>query len=272
MTERRIARVVIAGDAVGEYEASVETAAQLARWLDAALHGIFVEDEALLNLTGIPSAPHVGPSGESFAAIDERAVLHQFAAHAARMGAAIEKAARAQKVIWSFDVVRGQPSASIFDIGDQDLLVIEEESRPFTGGARLPSRLMAGALESDKSVLLLRGRKGAIRGMVALVQSPAARAAPLIMRATRLASASKQSLTLFLKTETEDDATILGSVRSVSDELAKRCDIARPNETTVANIATGGRLLVVDADPAINSTEALKALVATTRANILFLR
>ena len=271
MTERRIARVVIAVDAVGEYQASVETAAQLASWLDAALHGVFIEDEALLKLTGIPSVRHVGPSGESFAAIDERAVLHQFAANAARMRAAIEKAARAQEVGWSFDVVRGQPSASIFDIGDEDLLVIEEESRPFAGGARFPSRLMTLALESDKPILLLRST-AATRGMVALVQSSAARAAPLIIRATRLANASKQSLTLFLTKGAEDEATIMRSVRSVSDELAERCHIARPNQNTVANIAAKGRLLVVDADPAINSTNALKALVATTRANILFLR
>lgn len=272
MTERRIARVVIACDAVGEYRASIETAAQLAAWLEAALHGVFIEDEALLNLTAIPSVRHIGSTGESFAAIDEHAILHQFAAHADRMRRTIEQAARAQEILWSFDIVRGRPNASTLHIGGEDLLVIEAESRPFAGGARLASRLMTNALESEKPILLLRGRADATHGIIALVQTSAARAAPLIMRAARLASASNQSLTLFLTKDAGDERTSIDVVRSVSQELAEHCRIERPNRNTLANIATAGRLLVVDADLAINSTTALKDLVAATRANILLLR
>jgi len=272
MTERRIARVVIASDSVGECEDTIETAAQIATWLDAALHGVFIEDEALLNMTAIPAVRHVGPTGEIFTTVDERVVQHQFAAQAARMRRAIEKAARAQELVWSFDTVRGRPSASILHMDRQDLLVIEAESRPFTGGTRFASRLMATALESEKPTLVLRNSTDAPNGIIALVQTTPALAAPLIIRAARLASASNQSLTLFLTQDTDDERTIVDLVGSVSRELANRCYIERSNRNTLANIATAGRLLVVEADPAINSAATLRNLLETVRADILFLR
>jgi len=40
----------------------------------------------------------------------------------------------------------------------------------------------------------------------------------------------------------------------------------------LASTAAAGRLLVVDADPAINDAAALRNLLATTQADILFLR
>jgi hypothetical protein len=272
MTERRIARVVIASDSVGGYEDTIATAAQIATWLDAALHGVFIEDEALLNLTAIPAVRHVGPTGEIFTAVDERVVLHQFAAHAARMRRAIEKAARAQEIVWSFDTVRGRPSASILHMSGQDLLVIEAESRPFTGGTRFASRLMATALESEKPTLVLRNSTRPTNGVVAMVQSTLALAAPLIIHAARLASASNQSLTLLLTKDTDDERAFIDLVGSVSQELANRCYIERSNQNALANIATAGRLLIVEADPAINSAATLRDLLVTIRADILFLR
>lgn len=272
MTERRISRVVIACDAVSANEASIEIAAQLATWLDAALRGIFIEDEALLNLTAIPAVRHIGAGGESFAAVDEPTLLHQFAAHAARMRAAIEAAARTQELAWSFDVVRGIPSTSILDMRDQDLLVIEAESRPFVSGARLASRLLAAALESERPILLLRNGGRAVSGIIALVQGSAARAASLITSAARLASASDRALTLFLTNAGCDERAVIDCVCSISQELAARSNIERPNRNTLANVAAAGRLLVIDADPTINDAASLRALLATTRADILFLR
>src|SRR6185437_16144789 len=105
-------QVVVACDVVVENQACVETAARLADWLDATLRGIFVEDEALLHLTAIPPVRYVGPTGESFAAMDERSVLHQFESHAARMRAVLEAAARAGA--W-LDLRRGSRTAEYGD-------------------------------------------------------------------------------------------------------------------------------------------------------------
>jgi hypothetical protein len=272
MTEHRIAQVVVACDAVGENQASIEAAAQLADWLHAALRGIFVEDEALLHLTAIPPVRYVGSTGESFSAIDERTVLRQFEAHAARMRAVLEAAARARELGWTFDVVRGQPNMAILNTGDQDLLVIEMQSRPFAGSARLASRLLTAALQSERPVLLLRSGAGATHDIICLVQGTGESAARLVVFAVQLASAGKRALTLFLASNAIDERAALELVRSVSPELAERCHIERPNRNTLANAAAAGRLMIVDAAPATNDDAALKDLLATTQADILFLR
>lgn len=272
MTEHRIAQVVVACDAVGENQASIEAAARLADWLHAALRGIFVEDEALLHLTAIPPVRYVGSTGESFAAIDERTVLHQFEAHAARMRAVLEAAARARELGWTFDVVRGQPNMAILNTSDEDLLVIEMQSRPFAGSARLASRLLTAAVQSERPILLLRSGAGATHDIICLIQGTGESAARLVVFATRLASAGKRSLTLFLASNAINERAALELVRSVSPELAERCRIERPNRHTLANTAAAGRLMIVDADPTINDAAALRNLLATTQADILFLR
>jgi hypothetical protein len=272
MTKLPINRVVIACDSVGENRSSIEAAARLANWFEAALHGIFLEDEALLHLSAIPSVRHIGPGGENFGAITERTVLHQFEAYAGRMRATVETAARTRELDWSFDVVRGAPDLAILDMRERDLLVIEAESRAFAGGTRLASRLLAPALQSTNPILLLRSRRAATHDVVTLMQSTGLAAAQFIANAARLAQAGNRSLTLFLAKNVCEEPTALNIVRSFSPELARRCFIVQANQSTLGNIATEGRLLIVRADPATNVVATLKDLLASTRADILFLR
>lgn len=272
MTERTIARVVIACDPVGENAAGIAVAARLAASLDAALRGVFVEDEALLNVAAMPFTRHIGAGGESFGSIDERAVLQQFAAHAARLRTMMETAARAQSIGWTFDVVRGPSTIATLDIGDEDLLVIEAETRPFAGALRFASPWLAAALETRHPILLLRGGAQALPDIVALVQTAGAAAARLIATAARLAVGGR-TLTLLLADGFGQSAA-LDIVASGSPQLAARCHVARigGSRRAIEQNATAGRLLIVDADPSINDVAALKEILAMTRADILFLR
>lgn len=273
MTERSFARVVIACDPVGENISSIAAAARLAAWLDAALRSVFVEDEALLHLAAIPFTRHIGSGGESFGSIDERAVLHQFAAHAARLRAMTEAAARAQSIGWTFDVVRGPSTIATLDIGDEDLLVIEAETRPFAGTLRFDSRWLAAALETHHPILLLRDGADAAYDIVALVQTASPAAGRLIATAARLALGGARPLTLLLADGLAETAA-RDIVESISPSLAQRCHVERiaGSERGIEQIATAGRLLILDADPSVNDTAALRELLATTRADILFLR
>jgi type IV pilus biogenesis protein CpaD/CtpE len=161
---------------------------------------------------------------------------------------------------------------AILNTSDEDLLVIEMQSRPFAGSARLASRLLTAAVQSERPILLLRSGAGATHDIICLIQGTGESAARLVVFATRLASAGKRSLTLFLASNAINERTALELVRSVSPELAERCRIERPNRHTLANTAAAGRLMIVDADPTINDAAALRNLLATTQADILFLR
>lgn len=273
MGEFIVARVVIACDAVGENRSGIEMAARLAAWWNTELHGIFVQDESLLRISALPFARHIGPSGEVSRDFDEASLIHQFEAHAARARGALEAAAQEHAVGWTFDVVRGQPTLTTLSLGDQDLLVIEASSRPFAGEFRLDSRWLAQAYDAQRPILLVRNSGQKRDGVVALVQEPQQSAERTIAAATRLADASDRRLTLLLVGTTRTEAEALDCVRRVSEKVAARCRIEPLSTSASLERAAGdGSVLVVDADPAVNDTAALKELAAHSRADVLFLR
>lgn len=274
MTERMITRVVIACDPVGENRSSIIAAANLAAGLNVALHGVFVEDETLLHLADMPFARHTGAGGEIFASIDARALQRQFEAHAARIRAALAAAADAQAVAWSFGVVRGPSTVATLDIGNEDLLVIEAESRPFAGALRFDSRWLAAAFETARPTLLIRSATDAPRDIVALVQKAGPSAENLIATAAKLAASGERMLTVLLAKDAPNGETVQEIVRNASGKRAVRCRIERlaDGSPTLTDAATRGRLLIVDADPAVNDTAALRQILAATRADVLFLR
>jgi hypothetical protein len=274
MTDSVIARVVIACDAVCENLAGIDVAAQVASALNAALRGVFVQDEALLNWAGLPFARPVSAAGEASSLSAESDLLHAFEAHAARVRAALEAAAQARALGWSFDVVRGQASLSTLSIGERDLLVIEASSRPFAGSFRLESRWLAEVLAAPRPVLLVRSPRVGHDGVVALIQAAGASAERVIATAAALALAGDRRLTILLAGAAPEAGAVLDHLRSTAPALAPRCRIERVSldETARAELAGPGAILVVDANPAVNDAAALKQLVARTGADILFLR
>lgn len=274
MSEFIVSRVVIACDAVGENRSGIEMAARLASWWHAALHGVFVQDESLLCLAALPFARHVGSAGQVSDDCDEGTTLQQFQAHADRARAALATAAHEHAVGWSFDVVRGHARLATLALGDQDLLVIEAASRPFTGEFRLDSRWLAEIYEAQQPVLLVRSSDKRKDGVVALLQSPGPSAEQVIDAAARLASASNRRLTVVIAGTGIGDAQCRERVRLVSDKVAAHCRIERLSAAgaPLETLAGEGSVLVVDSDPAVNDATALKELAARTRADILFLR
>lgn len=274
MTDFVISRVVIACDSVSESASSIEAAAKFAAWWNVALRAVFVQDEALLHLAALPFARHVSLGGAASEAFNEDMILHQFEAHAARLRAALEAAAHAHQIGWSFEVVRGQPSFTTLSVGDQDLLVIEAASRPFAGEFRLDSRLMASALAAHRPILLVRNAGQRKDGVVALVQKSGPSADRTIATALRLAQAGERRLVVLLAAEDVDAAKILQAIRAVSEKVASRSRVERlsPGGAILEQAAVEGSLLVVDADPSVNDVTALKGLLARTRADILFMR
>jgi hypothetical protein len=272
-TEFLFRRIVIACDPVAEYVASIDAAARLAAWSNAALRGLFVQDEALLHLTALPFIRHIGAGGVASGAVDEEALLHQFEAQAARLRAAIEQTAREHALGWSFDVVRGPPSSETLALVEHDLLVITAHSRPFAGEFSLDSRLLAAAFETQRPIFLVRSLAAKKDGIVALAQAAGPATDRAIAVAAQLAHAGNRRLTV-LAAPAADESVVRARVHAVSGQVAARCRIERiaPSDPGLTRFADDGSTLVVDADPAVNDAAALKDLIARTAADILFLR
>jgi len=273
MSETNIRRIVVACDPASENRSGIEAAARFAAWWDVTVHGLFVQDEGLLNLAALPFARHVRPGGSS-EEVDAATILHQFEAHAGRVRSRLEAAAREHAIGWSFDVVRGQPTLATLALADQDLLVIEATSRPFVSDFRLDSRWLATAFEAQRSTLLIRNYSQSNDGVVALVQSSQPSAERLIAAAARLALASDRRLTIILGGSAFEERAALDRVRHVSAKVAANCRVERSKDLglSLERLAGEGSVLIVDADTAINTIAALREFAAHSRGDLLFLR
>jgi nucleotide-binding universal stress UspA family protein len=151
-----IRRILIALDASTHSLAALHAAAEMAANMQAELIGLFVEDENLLHLAGLPFAQEVrSPSAESEPMSSDK-MQQELKLQASQARRALEAAAERVNARWSFRVVRGQVTASVLAAAlDADLLAIGRVSRPLTSKSRLGSTARAASIETKRSVLLM---------------------------------------------------------------------------------------------------------------------
>src|SRR5207253_4119602 len=149
-----IERIVVSLDAISETHATIEAAARLAvRW-NAALHGVFVEDEDLLRLAGLPFARQVslGAGAEALTVVQAARQLRALAETARRELAA---AARRHDLRWSFEIVRGAAAAGAVATAAGDFIVACAAGRPSRAHFRGETPWSRTAAPGSGSLLLL---------------------------------------------------------------------------------------------------------------------
>ncbi len=190
-----IERVVVRLDAASETHAAIETAARLAARAKAPLHGVFVEDEDLLNLAGLPFARQVTLGAGAERITTKEAELHlRAAAEAARKELAA--AAKRHRIDCSFEIVRGNAATPLSFASSGDLIVAGGLSRPVAGHFRIEARWWSAVQVAPGPLLLVRHAGGARGGVVVLLRKRNAAASRLIEAAAQIAHAADSALTI----------------------------------------------------------------------------
>jgi hypothetical protein len=159
-----IDRIVVILDPGGEHRTAIHSAVELASALNLPLHGIFAEDEALLDLAGHSIASHMG-LGNLLPQVMERDFIDAaLKVEARRSQLLLDAAARQSGVAATFALWRGYPSLLSMGAGEHDLVVVEGFSRPLTGQAQLPSPWPRRVASDGVSVLVLK--RGLARHLV----------------------------------------------------------------------------------------------------------
>ena len=133
-----IKRVVVPLDAASETGTAIDTAARLAARWRVPLHGVFIEDEELIGLAGLPFARQV-TLGTGLEPLTKDHVEDYFRAFAERARRELGAAADRHSVKWSFEVVRG-PLAPDTLGGEHDFVVAGAATRPIGDHFRISSR------------------------------------------------------------------------------------------------------------------------------------
>ncbi len=178
---------------------ALQMAADLAGWLGVDLHGLFIEDEAVLALADLPFARELRLPTHEWTPLDAAGIaaeLRHAAEEARRMLTGILAATR---VPGGFEVRRGDPAACLAEIsgaGDLVLLALSASvsARPPPDAARTRAAMARGAASA---LLVLPARPRRRRGPVVVV--PESAADPALEIAARIAAATHEPLTILLR-------------------------------------------------------------------------
>ena len=185
---------------------ALQMAAELAGWLGVDLHGLFIEDEAVLALADLPFARELRLPTHEWTPLDAAGIaaeLHHAAEEARRMLTGILATTR---VPGGFEVRRGDPAACLAEIsgaGDLVLLALSGAvaTRPPQDVARARAAMARGAASA---LLVLPARPRRRRGPVVVV--PEGATDPALEIAARIAAATHEHLTILLRDPGADPA------------------------------------------------------------------
>ena len=133
-----IKRVVVPLDAATETGTAIDTAARLAAFWRVPLRGVFIEDDELIGIAGLPFARQV-TLGTGLEPLTKDHVEDHFRAFAERARRELGAAADRRGVRWSFEIVRGPLAADTLR-GEHDFVVAGSVTHPIGDHFRISSR------------------------------------------------------------------------------------------------------------------------------------
>jgi hypothetical protein len=149
---QRIERIVLPLDTAAEIVTAIDTAVRLAERWHVPLAAVFVEDEELWQLAGLPFARQVTLLAGS-EALTRADVTAHFRAFEERIRQAVASAAARHHVEWTFATVHGSLGAA--GLGEHDFIVAGAATRPIGRHFRLKRRSRRPP-DSAHSLLLAR--------------------------------------------------------------------------------------------------------------------
>lgn len=213
--EITIRRILVALDASTHSLAALEAAADLAANMQAELIGLYVEDENLLHLAGLPFSDEVRSSSANRQPMSSDKMERELRLQASQARHALETAATRVAVRWSFRTVRGQVTSSVLAAAlEADLLALGRVSRPISRHSRLGSTARAASIKTEGSVLFMQ-HGGKLKYPVLVTFDGTSAAWQAMITAVKMAQASGNQLNvLFL-------ADSLEATRPMKQEISE---------------------------------------------------
>ena len=238
-------RVVIALDACSFNERAIEIAAQFAADGQLELVGIFIEDEDLLRLSGLPFAREFSATSRTSRAINPPDIEEDYARAAAQARRTLARLAEGLGLTWHFDIVRKDMEQALADlVGPSDVLVVDEKTGRLTEwSSTLSGKVARREIRCSTSVFVNRQsalRPGAITALVdvgrgdmryldQIVQIANARARPLHIILVSDAANREDALRTIqnIGSQTSTGVTVMASFDA--PEILKALDQLRPS-------------------------------------------
>jgi nucleotide-binding universal stress UspA family protein len=269
-----IERIVVPLDAASETATAIDTAMRLAARWHVPVHGVFVEDEELIGLAGLPFARQV-TLGAGLEPLTKDHVEDQFRAAAERAWRELAAAAERHDVKSTFEVVRGPLTADML-AGEHDLVVAGATTRPIGGYFRLCSRGWSWMKVAARPFLLAKRAWETGGSVFTLLRGRGAQSAQTLDIAAQIAGFHSRSLTVagaFDLAASEDFAAwVSGLLEGHSLNLRMEREALKPAALRQRILELDCRLLVLEAGEQDGRTEDLRELVEHLTCDVLIVR
>jgi len=235
---------------------------------------VFVEDEELIDLAGLPFARQVTVA-TGLEPLTKDHIEDHFRAFSERLRRELAIAAARQGVEWSFEVVRGR-AAAIGLGGEHDFVVADAATRPVGEHFRIASRWWS-LMATIAHPFLLAKRQWETGGSVfALLRHRGPQSARLLEIAAQIAGISRATLTVAGPPDlagTDDfGAWVSGLIEGHSVSLQTESAAAEPAALRQRIIELDCRLLVVEANLDEARPEELREFVNALACDVLVVR
>ena len=271
---QNIERIVVPLDAASETATAIDTAVRLAARWQVPVHSVFVEDEELIGLAGLPFARQV-TLGAGAEPLTKGQVEDHFRAAAERARRELAMAAEQHDVKWSFEVARGPLTADTL-AGERDLVVAGATTRPVGGHFRLSSRCWSWMEVAARPFLLAKRAWETGGSVLTLLRGRGPQSAQTLGIAAQIAGFHSRTLTVAgafdLAAPDDFAAWVSGLLEGHSLNLQTEPEALEPAALRQRILDLDCRLLVLEAGQQDGSTEDLRRLVEHLTCDVLLIR
>jgi nucleotide-binding universal stress UspA family protein len=271
MTED-IKRVVVQLDTASATSTAIDTAARLAARWRVPLHGVFIEDEELIGLAGLPFARQV-TLGTGLEPLTRDHVEDHFRAFTERVRRELATAADQHGVKWSFEVVRSPLAADA--LGKDDFVVIGAVTRPI-GHFRIASRCWSWTATIARPFLLAKREWESGGSVFTLLRRRGPESARTVDIAAQIAAFGSGSLTVAgtpdLAGSDDFAAWVSGLLEGHSLNLQTAPAAPEPAALRQRIIELDCRLLVLEAPEHGREPDDLRELAEHLACDVLIIR
>lgn len=199
----RVRRVLVALDSSAASDATLELAAALAAATASELSGLFVEDQDLLRLAGLPFARETQLRRAMTRSLDPSSLLQDLRAQAAVVRAAMAKQAALHDLAWSFQVAQGRSEEAILLAAVAgDVIAMARGFGPLSRFGRISREVRAIAARAPGPLLLAGEARAPRPGTVVLPYDASPAAENMLGIAADLAQNRGEPLEIMLLGET----------------------------------------------------------------------
>lgn len=268
-------RVVVVLDSAVSSEETLKTAASVAAAAACELTGLFIEDQDLMHLAGLPFAREIQLTKAMTRVLEPELLRQDLRAQAALARAAVAKHAAQHRLSWSFEVVHGRTEEQILvAAGAGDIIAMARRVGPLTPFGRISRQARSIAAKAPGPLVIAGAAPAGGPGTVLLPYDASSPAERMLGIAGDLALARHEPLEIMLLGEAarviEDMEEHVRAVRGKAQRPALRAWIPRDPMTALHRLCELDRgLLILPADASCFRPDQIEQIIEKARVPII---